>query len=62
MAQLRGVQLRGVALVVKVSMDQKVVAGALVVMLGWWGWLSISAGGYVEVQLWELGIKIKAGV
>ena len=60
MAQLRGVQLRGVALVVKVPMGQKVVAGALVVMLGWWGWLAISAGGSVEVQLWKLGISIKA--
>lgn len=46
---------------VKVSMGQKVVAGALVVMLGWWDWLAISADGSVEVQLWELGISIKAG-
>lgn len=46
---------------VKVSMGQKVVAGALVVMLGWWGWLAISAGGSVEVQLWQMGISIKAG-
>lgn len=46
---------------VKVSMGQKVVAGALVVMLGWWGWLAISAGGSVEVKLWDLGISIKAG-
>jgi hypothetical protein len=61
LAQLRGVQLKGVALMVKVSMGQKVATGALVVILGWWGWLAISEGGSVEVQLWELGISIKAG-
>lgn len=38
---------------VKVSMGQKVVAGALVVMLGWWGWLAISAGSPVEVLALE---------
>lgn len=46
---------------VKVAMGQKVVAGALGVMLSWWGWLAISAGGSVEVQLWQLLISIKAG-
>ena len=46
---------------VKALMGQKVVAGALVVMLGWWGWLALAAGGSVDVQLWQLGISITAG-
>lgn len=48
---------------VKAAMGKKVVVGALVMVLGWWGWLALAAGGSVDVRLGGdgVGITITAG-